>query len=753
MLRRVLCLSGTLPHCVLTPNSDSLAIMNCSLGDSMLRTQGLLTYARNTQLKIVVMLLCYILVGLLIAAAISLTLAIGFAPGTLSIKLDSAWRLFVEEWDRILLGGLLWTFIATAMFRRRVERNLEGTAVDRATESRLYNIVENLAISSGLPVPQINIVESAATNALITGFSPKHMSLTFTRGALRSLNDRQLSAVVAHQLTLVLSGEARKLSLASTLTGISILAATWLVKPFYKFSFRTLLIILALPIFPYAMAGALVTSAVAAILGAVLLKLSVSKLRIYVCDAGALELTKDAEALVSAIQTMSIRSVVENADIALQPLLFVGANGGWLDTHPHTDARVAAIQSYVPLTHVVAAPLRLAVLQDQPSLRDSFAIPKWVTGSACSIPLGLFAAYCALTSQWSAVDRKAVQALRDDVQVVMEFSIEMTPAPYAKLLMAQAHLYKWAYGLELDIDALKKAWSASRQTAATLSQNSFLAPQKPMREVTGFTVSDSDPTKQYFNSALQRNLMARSYRKDQAHLIAAALKDRSKLAKTLYDAAEHCVLKHEDSEISRKVAQYWAHGFAAVASSETFERFKRFPLELEIDAIFTHAQDDQLGSDASHKLAQNENELIPRLSTKGLGTTWTPNSCVFQAARKSVESWVSVDDIVALGVRQEYIDQMKDGPALSPEDEKIIAADAENTRATMQMDELAKLVTGKSSNQRVAKAIERLKQAPWNQGYPPLSAVFFPALFMFLNWKLFRGVKWLLSQGVRVIRG
>jgi hypothetical protein len=69
------------------------------------------------------------------------------------------------------------------------------------------------------------------------------------------------------------------------------------------------------------------------------------------------------------------------------------------------------------------------------------------------------------------------------------------------------------------------------------------------------------------------------------------------------------------------------------------------------------------------------------------------------------------------------------------------------------MVEFEKVIFGKGSDDKLAKALERLKQAPWNQGYPPLSAVFFPALFMFLNWKLFRGIKWLLSQGVRVIRG
>jgi heat shock protein HtpX len=698
----------------------------------MLRTQGLLTYARNTQLKIVVMLLCYILVGLLIAAAISLTLAIGFAPGTLSIKLDSAWRLFVEEWDRILLGGLLWTFIATAMFRRRVERILEATAVDRETESRLYNIVENLAISVGLPVPRINVVESAATNALISGFSPKHMSLTFTRGALRSLNDRQLSAIVAHQFTLVLSGEARKLSLASTLTGISIFAATWLVKPFYKFSFRTLLIILALPIFPYAMAGALVTSAVAAILGAVLLKLSVSKLRIYVCDAGALELTKDAEALVSALQTMSISNVIDGADIALQPLLFVGANGRWLDMHPSVDERIAAIHSYVPAATVVAAPLRLTVQQAAPSWRDNFAIPQWVTGSACSIPLGFFAAYCALTSQWSAVDRKAVQALRDDVQVVMEFGMGFADPVSARFLMLQARLYKWGYGLELDLDALEKASPISGQIALQQSpinnsnplqiakdltefaalnhqqqklpkfvpnrnaspeqmakdvndfvvrnypqmkkveeslQAGLLGQKQPANEATGFIVPKTDQKKNETALMIQsspQSLGVTSYRKDQAHLVAAALKDRSKLAKAFYDAAFSCVLKHEDSDISRKLALDWAGGFAEVASSETFQKFKRFPLDLEIDNLRRQADDNRSPKELFDIDAPGARELMGRLNEKGLGSTWTSQSCVFQTARISVESWVSVDEIAALGVRKEHIDEMKTGPELSP---------------------------------------------------------------------------------------
>jgi heat shock protein HtpX len=690
----------------------------------MLRTQGLLTYARNTQLKIVVMLLCYIWVCLLIAAAISLTLAIGFAPGTLSIKFDSAWRLFVEEWDRILLGGLLWTFIATAMFRRRVERILEATAVDRATESRLYNIVENLAINVGLPVPQINVVESAATNALISGFSSKHMSFTFTRGALRSLNDRQLSAIVAHQFTLVLSGEARKLSLASTLTGISIFAATWLVKPFYKFSFRTLLIILALPIFPYAMAGAMIISATAAVMGAVLLKLSVSRLRIFVCDAGALELTKDAEALSTAIQTMSIRGLIEGADIALRPLLFVGADTGWLDLHPKAEDRVAAIRSYVPNLPVTATPSGIVAQKQAPSWRDNFAVPTWVTGSACSVPLGMFAAYCVLTSNWSAVDAKSVQAFRDDVQVVMEYGMQHADPSTAETFMLQARLYKWSYGIELNLEALENAQSIKKPpVVVTIGENKT--------DVLGEML----------------------YRKDQAHLITAALKDESKLAKAFYESAYECVVERENSELSRTLARDWASGFATIAHSETFKKYRRFPLKVEINSLLNKAEEGKSPEDLFNENEPGAQDLMDRLYANGLGKTWSSRSCVFEKTRKSVESWITIADIEAVGLRPEYTDAMKAGGTLTSEDKKIVVAYNENQQALDQMLAVENVFNGNSPTHPVAQAVERLKKAPWNQGYPPLMAMFFSAFFLFLSWKLVRSIRWIFHCSLRAIRG
>jgi heat shock protein HtpX len=785
----------------------------------MLRSHGLLTYSRNTQLKIALMLISFVFVGLLIAVAISLTLAIGFAPGTLMTKLDSAWRLFVAEWHRILLGGLMWTVIATALFRRRVQRLLGATEVNRTNETRLYNIVENMAISTGLSVPQINVVETSATNAFITGLSAKHMSLTFTRGALQALSDRQLAAVVAHQFTLVLSGEARKLTLASTLTGISIFAATWLLKPLYTLSFRTLLIVLALPIFPFAMAGAMVTSALAAMLGAVLLKLSVSKLRIYVCDAGALELTKDAEALTAAIQMMSFRPLIEGADIALRPLFFVGTSGRWFDTHPETEARIAAIQTYVPAPTAFAAPLRLAVQQAAPSWRDHFAIPTWVTGTACSVPIGIFAGYCALTSQWSAVDRKAVQALRDDVQIVMEFGMGFADPISAKFLLLQARLYKWGYGLELDMDALEKASPLAGQIAMqpspdrassplqiakdltdlatqnykqqqlpTYTPDKNATPEQLAQDATAFVVQNQAKMKEVEQSIRQgflssepssaganglvalapvqnqnqtafmlqsspQSLDVTSYRKDQAHLVAAALKDKSKLAKALYDAAIACVIKHEDSHISRKLAQDWAGGFAAIAHSETLQKFKRFPLDVEIRGLRAKADDSRLPSELFDINGPGGQELMSRLSDKGLGRTWSSESCVFQTARTSVESWVSVEDITALGVRKQHIDEMNAGPEPSPEDQQIIAADQQNAKALEQMVAFENNIMGKGPDDKLAKAIERLKQAPWNQGHLPLSAVFFPALFLFLQWKLFRGIKWLLRTGARAIAG
>ena len=66
---------------------------------------------------------------------------------------------------------------------------------------QLYNLVENLSITGGLPTPKIYIIEDSAINAFATGRDPKHAAIAFTGGILSKLNKLELEGVTAHELS------------------------------------------------------------------------------------------------------------------------------------------------------------------------------------------------------------------------------------------------------------------------------------------------------------------------------------------------------------------------------------------------------------------------------------------------------------------------------------------------------------------------------------------------------------------------
>ena len=74
---------------------------------------------------------------------------------------------------------------------------------------RLYNIVENLSITTGLPMPKVYIIDDSAPNAFATGRDPKHASVAATTGLLDIMNDKELTAVMAHEMSHVKNYDIR----------------------------------------------------------------------------------------------------------------------------------------------------------------------------------------------------------------------------------------------------------------------------------------------------------------------------------------------------------------------------------------------------------------------------------------------------------------------------------------------------------------------------------------------------------------
>lgn len=224
-------------------------------------------------------------------------------------------------------------------------------AVDKKTAPQFFNVVENLTIAAGLPMPKIYIIEDSAPNAFATGRDPKHAVVCATTGLLQKLNKTELEGVIAHELSHIGNFDIRFMTLVVVLVGTVTLLADWLLR---------------ISIFgkrdrdndngnPLALIG-LVLVILSPII-ATLIKLAVSRKREFLADASGALLTRYPEGLASALEKISRdREPLEAANNATahlyiaNPLKDKDNNGprSWLaglfDTHPPIEERIKRLR-------------------------------------------------------------------------------------------------------------------------------------------------------------------------------------------------------------------------------------------------------------------------------------------------------------------------------------------------------------------------------------------------------------------------
>ena len=97
-----------------------------------------------------------------------------------------------------------------------------GREVTRKEEPRLYNLLENLCISRGIPMPKLKIMDDDALNAFATGMNEKQYSITVTSGLLDRLDDAEIEAVLGHELTHIRNGDVRMMVIAVIIAGVDL---------------------------------------------------------------------------------------------------------------------------------------------------------------------------------------------------------------------------------------------------------------------------------------------------------------------------------------------------------------------------------------------------------------------------------------------------------------------------------------------------------------------------------------------------
>ena len=258
-------------------------------------------------------------------------------------------------WAVVIVG--IWLLIAYTFNAQMIQHATGAKALERRENPRIYNMVENLCMSCGMPMPKVNIIEDSGLNAFASGINKKSYTVTLTRGIIDYLEDDELEGVIAHELTHIRNRDTRLLIVSIVFVGIFSMIA--------QIAFRSFL---------YAPrssrrndkngGGAVVVMLLVMVLAAIayffamLTRFAISRKREYMADAGGAELCGDPLALASALRKISRNPGLDDvgrSDVAqlficrpdeLKENLFESAFSSLFSTHPDVKKRIAILENF-----------------------------------------------------------------------------------------------------------------------------------------------------------------------------------------------------------------------------------------------------------------------------------------------------------------------------------------------------------------------------------------------------------------------
>lgn len=286
----------------------------------------------------------------------------------ISVPAIAPWKAAAQAAHPIAVGIFLacavWAAISFIFQRQAIFAWAGAKPLARKDAPEIYNIVENLCISRGLPMPKIGILEDDSLNAFATGWNLKKDAwIVFSRGILQKLNRQEIEAVAAHELTHIISKDSLLMVAVIVYAGAVLAIGEIIIRTSRggdkkEGNGNLMLVGVALYVI-----GLLVLP---------LVRLALSRRREYLADAGAVVLTKNKESMIAALQKINTDSRIESiqkaaisdmciADPFLEPLQLSAnstvlprkrASGfgawvaGWFSTHPSIEARIKALQGY-----------------------------------------------------------------------------------------------------------------------------------------------------------------------------------------------------------------------------------------------------------------------------------------------------------------------------------------------------------------------------------------------------------------------
>jgi len=242
----------------------------------------------------------------------------------------------------ILIFAVAYALI-TYFFSSQIALAMSGAQpIEKKDAPDLYNVVENLTIAAGLPMPKVYIINDPSPNAFATGRDPEHAIVAVTTGILPLLTKTELEGVIAHELSHVGNYDIRFMAVVVALvSAVAIISDLFLRLTFWGGDDREdnqLFFILGI-------IGAILAPLVAA-----LIQFAVSRQREYLADASGALLTRYPEGLASALTKISANpKPMQHANSATSPLYISNplkgrSLAGLFDTHPPIEERIRRLR-------------------------------------------------------------------------------------------------------------------------------------------------------------------------------------------------------------------------------------------------------------------------------------------------------------------------------------------------------------------------------------------------------------------------
>ena len=238
----------------------------------------------------------------------------------------------------------------------KIVLGISGARPANPSEDKLFSqVIENLCIGAGIPKPKLYVIEDTAPNAFATGRDPEHAVVCTTTGLLSKLNRTELEGVMAHEISHIRNYDIRLMSIVSVMVGLVALLGDWFLRTRFwggsrdrgkdESSFGAIMMVLGL------------VFAILSPIIAQLIQLAISRRREFIADAGSVEITRQPQGLISALEKISSDTEpLEAANKATAHLYIVNpfkqnsnkavaTFAGLFNTHPPIPERIKILKS------------------------------------------------------------------------------------------------------------------------------------------------------------------------------------------------------------------------------------------------------------------------------------------------------------------------------------------------------------------------------------------------------------------------